>query len=171
MNHISITYDDICLVKADAIVNAANKTLEGGGGVDGAIHRECGPELLYECRKFPIMNHGRCDTGEVKVTKSYDLQTCKYIFHTVAPITLHSDKCSSNHDALKLCYKNCLVTATEMNLKSIAFCCLGTGAYGFPKNEAAKIAVDIAKKYPNIKIIFSLFEETDRKIYEEILGI
>jgi O-acetyl-ADP-ribose deacetylase (regulator of RNase III) len=177
MSHISLQRASITTVSADAIVNAANESLEGGGGVDFAVHSAAGINLYNECCKFPIKklykslhaDFGRCDVGEVAVTAPYNLENnCKYIFHTVAPIFDINKQPNIEH--LKLCYKSCLDKAVSMNLKSIAFCCLGTGFYKFPKDIAAQIAVDIAKSYVNIDIIFTVVDEIDYQLYTNLLN-
>ncbi|SVB31951.1 uncharacterized protein METZ01_LOCUS184805, partial [marine metagenome] len=178
--NISVFKKNICEITADIIVNAANETLLGGGGVDGAIHRASGEMLLETCKKFPIKNLknstvvdvGRCDVGEVIVTKSFNIDSCKYIYHTVAPIltTISYNNYQCNDEHLKLCYENCLKMARTMKQKSIVFCCLGTGFYGFPKDKAAKIAVEVARKYPTIKVIFSVIEDQDFDYYSKELN-
>lgn len=162
---------DITKIKVDAIVNAANETLEGGGGVDYCIHNAAGIDLLNDCRTYPIkklknstvVDVGRCDVGEVIVTKSFNIKTSKYIFHTVAPILDNEGKPNVEH--LTLCYESCLQKAIDMDLKSIAFCNLGTGFYGFPKELAAKIIIKTFKKYKNIQIYMCLINDLDIKYF------
>ena len=148
----------------EALVNAANKTLLGGGGVDVAIHRAAGPELLEECRSL----YG-CKTGQAKITRAYKLP-CKYVIHTVGPIWNWGR--DNEEEMLARCYYNSLQLAKEHGIRSVAFPSISTGAYGFPVQKAAKIAVSTVAKFmeENPKsmdfVLFVLFDERTERVYD-----
>src|SRR6187551_850276 len=143
MNKIEIIKGDITKIKADAIVNAANSSLMGGGGVDGAIHRAGGAEILEECRKI-IAKQGSCKTGEAVITTGGSLPA-KFVIHTVGPVWNNGKK--NEAGLLAACYKNSLTLAVTHNLSSIAFPNISTGIYGYPKEQAAKIAINTVTKF------------------------
>ena len=139
MNGIKIVVGDITKLEVDAIVNAANRTLLGGGGVDGALHRAAGRGLLEECRTL-----GGCETGQSKMTDGYNLP-CKKVIHTVGPVWYGGN--NHERELLASCYDTAMRLAEENGLQSIAFSCISTGVYGFPKAEAAKIATEVLTKH------------------------
>lgn len=159
---------DITKLEVHAIVNAANRSLLGGGGVDGAIHRAAGRELYEECKTL-----GGCRTGEAKITKGYKLPA-KYVIHTVGPI--YGRENNREAELLANCYKNSLRRAVENNIKTIAFPSISTGAYGYPIEEASKIAVTTVKKFLDDekahieKIYFVVFSDADFKVYQNLLS-
>lgn len=165
LTHLQLIKTDITKLQVDAIVNAANTSLLGGGGVDGAIHRAAGQELLAECRTL-----GGCPTGQAKMTKGYNLPA-KYVIHTVGPV-YHGKK--EDAELLASCYRSALALAGEQGLKSVAFPAISTGVYGYPLEEAAPIAIhtvlDELGKYRSIeKVVFALFSDQALKVYSETL--
>lgn len=165
---IELIKGDITKIKADAIVNAANSSLLGGGGVDGAIHRAGGKQILDEC--IEIRNRqGKCKTGEAVVTKAGNLPA-EYVIHTVGPVWNDNEEKSS--ELLRNCYQNSLKLAESLNIKTIAFPNISTGVYRFPKELAGKIAVNEVKNFTsNIieKIIFVCFDDENEEIYKKLL--
>jgi len=166
-DRIFIEKGDITKLKVDAIVNAANNSLLGGGGVDGAIHRAAGPELIEYNRRL-----GGCLTGEAKISPGFRLPA-KYIIHTVGPIW--QDGKHDEDDLLANCYRNSLEMAIENDVKTIAFPSISTGAYHFPLDRAAGIAVREVKNFLEKnddleKVIFIAFDDKTYKIYKDILG-
>jgi len=167
LQRIDVILGDITKVEVDAIVNAANKTLLGGGGVDGAIHRAAGPELLEECRQLK-----GCETGQAKITKGYRLPA-KHVIHTVGPIWQGGD--ANEDELLASCYRSSLMLAVENNVKTIAFPSISTGAYGFPVKRAADIAIrEIARLLEENnsieKVLMVCFDEKTMKAYSEALS-
>ena len=164
--NIKVVKGDITSVRCDAIVNAANSTLLGGGGVDGAIHRAAGPGLLDECRTL-----NGCQVGEAKITGAYNLPA-RFVIHTVGPVWVggHRDE----HILLASSYKNTLKLAAGHKCKSIAFPNISTGAYRFPEDQAAMIAIREVKRFLNRteeppEIIFVTYTETNYKLYKDLL--
>ncbi|AYN02650.1 O-acetyl-ADP-ribose deacetylase [Chryseobacterium sp. 3008163] len=165
---IELIKADITKINTDAIVNAANSSLLGGGGVDGAIHRAGGSQILEECKE--IRNRqGKCKTGEAVKTTAGNLPA-KYVIHTVGPIWNNDEEKSSQ--LLANCYRNSLKLAESLDVKTIAFPNISTGVYRFPKELAAKIAVEVVKKFESDiveKVIFVCFDEENEKIYNKFL--
>lgn len=163
MNGIRIVVGDITELEVDAIVNAANRSLLGGGGVDGAIHRAAGPGLLKECRTL-----GGCETGQSKMTDAYNLP-CKKVIHTVGPIWYGGN--NNERELLASCYDTAMKLAEENNLRSIALSCISTGVYGFPKAEAAVIALRVLTEHLQNgyegDIIVCCFSENDAQYYRQ----
>lgn len=164
---IEVTRKDITQLEVDAIVNAANSRLLGGGGVDGVIHRAAGPQLLEECKTL-----NGCQTSEAKITSGYNLPA-QYVIHTVGPVWRGGK--FNEAELLKNCYKNSLQLAQINDCKSVAFPNISTGIYGYPKHEAAEIAIEAVQDFlknneiPST-VYFVCFEEPNFNIYTELLG-
>ncbi len=160
---VRVVEGDITRLSVEAVVNAANETLLGGGGVDGAIHRAAGPDLVRECRCL-----GGCETGQAKVSYGYELPA-SYVIHTVGPVwTSHSPE--DARDLLASCYENALDLAEEKDVSSIAFPAISTGVYGYPPNKAAGVAADtvlswLADKDSAIQVTFCCFSEESARLH------
>lgn len=171
-DRISLIRTDITKLETDAIVNAANTSLLGGGGVDGAIHRAAGPELVDECEELD-----GCDTGDAKITGAYELP-CKKVIHAVGPVYYSTKKQGKHTSLLQSCYTKSLDLAVENDCKSIAFSALSTGVYGYPSEEAAETALEAVKGWLDQdkersekmdRIVFCSFLEKDEKAYEKFV--
>lgn len=163
---MQVLQGDITQLDAEAIVNAANATLLGGGGVDGAIHRAAGPELLAECRTL-----GGCKTGEAKITKGYRLPA-HWIIHTVGPVWQGGRR--GEPQRLASCYRESLRLAQQYGVQSIAFPCISTGAYGYPAPAAAEIAVRTTRQFlsattSSLLVIFVCYRNQDTQLYRQLL--
>lgn len=166
MDKVNIIPGDITKLEVDAIVNAANKTLLGGGGVDGAIHRAAGPELLEECRTLR-----GCNTGEAKITRGYNLPA-RYVIHTVGPVWNGGN--DREDEFLAACYRNCLKLAVKNGIRTIVFPSISTGAYRFPVKRAARIALLEIGKFLDEesrleKVHIACFDEETLAAYEEVV--
>lgn len=168
--NIFLTKGDITKTQVDAIVNAANSSLMGGGGVDGAIHRAGGPAILEDCRKI-VARQGSCKTGEAVITTAGKLPA-KYVIHTVGPVWNGGKK--DEAEKLASCYRNSLSLALQHNVKSIAFPNISTGIYHYPKNEAASLATRTVKEWldetkAGIAVHFVCFDEENYQLYQDLL--
>ena len=191
---IKIIQGDITTLAVDAIVNAANQVMLGGGGVDGAIHRAAGPELYEACLKVPEVRPGvRCPTGEARITPGFRLPA-KFVIHTGGPV--YRDGQHGEPEKLAACYRNALALAAVNGCKSIAFPCISTGIYGYPKEAAAQIAVREVKEFltqrrrdaewegacphapngrartpaaPQMEVIFCCFSARDKRVYDDLI--
>lgn len=166
MAQLKATPGDITQLTVDAIVNAANTSLLGGGGVDGAIHRAAGPELLAACRRL-----NGCDTGDAKATPGFRLPA-KWIFHAVGPVW--RDGKHNEDELLASCYRRCLELARERDARSIALSAISTGVYGFPAQRAAEIALRTVKQHVDAsgveRVEFVCFNQSTLEIYERLLA-
>ncbi|MFC1687017.1 O-acetyl-ADP-ribose deacetylase [Patescibacteria group bacterium] len=166
MTKLTLIQGDITQQKVDAIVNAANATLLGGGGVDGAIHRAAGLKLLEECKTL-----GSCPTGEARITKGYNLPA-KYVIHTVGPVWQGGK--NNEAELLANCYRNSLELAIRNGIKSIAFPAISTGVYGYPKDKAAEIAIKTIKELLKTnnkleEIRFVVFSDETQRVYSPLI--
>lgn len=161
---IKVIRADITSLPCDVIVNAANQTLLGGGGVDGAIHRAAGPDLLEACRKI-----GGCPTGEARVTPGFKL-AAKWVIHTVGPVWHGGDQ--GEAALLASCYRNSLELALHQGARTIAFPGISTGVYGYPKEEACRVALSVMREYEDKfdEITCCCFSDADKRIYERVLS-
>lgn len=164
---IEIICADITTLTVDAIVNAANTTLLGGGGVDGAIHRAAGPELLAECRKL-----NGCETGKAKITRGYQLPA-EYVIHTPGPV--YQDGLHGEPELLASCYRNSLIVAETFHCESVAFPCISAGVYGYPMEAAARIALTTVREYlaetdSALMVYHVCFSEQTAQLYRSILS-
>jgi O-acetyl-ADP-ribose deacetylase len=167
LKYLHVKKDDITKENTDAIVNAANTSLLGGGGVDGAIHRAAGPGLLEECRKF-----GGCNPGEARLTKGYNLKA-KFVIHTPGPV--YKDGRSCEEKILTASYYNSMQLAKENKFKSISFSAISTGVYGYPREKACSIAVNtvlnfMAEENYAIDVYFVLFDNENQELYNKYIN-
>ena len=165
VEQVEIIQGDITRLEVEAIVNAANEKLLGGGGVDGAIHRAAGPELLEACRELD-----GCPTGEARITKGYNLPA-RYVIHTVGPVWQGGG--SNENNLLASCYRNSLQLAVDHNLRSIAFPSISTGVYRFPIEQASRIALRVIRDFVETeaaapRVVMACFSEQDMEIYRQV---
>ena len=170
---IKIVKGDITTLEVDAVVNAANEMMLGGGGVDGAIHDAAGPELFKACLAVPEVRPSvRCPTGEARITPGFNLPA-KFVIHTVGPV--YEDGQHGEPELLAACYRNSLDLAVANNCRSIAFPCISTGIYGYPIEAAAKIAVREVQAFlvahPEVEVTFCCFLKRDAEVYEQFLAV
>ena len=191
---LEVREGSVCDMSCQVVVNAANETLEGGGGVDQAVHEAAGPQLLKECQSIPavcVTQEGgaipvgdfcRCPVGQVRVTKAYNIAEAEWIFHTVAPLLDRDGQ--PQPKLLQQCYRGCLEATKERNVESIAFCSLGTGFYGFPQVLAAKVAIAAVTDWISqdqrgrvsstgsklSRVVFSTWGADQTEIYERLLA-
>ena len=178
MQNLIIDRGDITKLKVDAIVNAANSGMTGcyqpcHNCIDNCIHTYAGIQLRNECAEIIKQQGHEEDTGQSKITSAYNLP-CKYILHTVGPI-VSGNLLPDHEQLLASCYNSCLELAERHDVKSIAFCCISTGVFGFPQRRAAEIAIRTVQSYKErahsaVKVIFNVFKDEDYAIYKEILG-
>lgn len=167
MSRLSVVQGDITRLSVDAIVNAANTSLLGGGGVDGAIHRAAGPGLLAECRLL-----GKCPTGEARITAGYRL-SARHVIHTVGPV--YAGGSSGEAELLRSCYRESLRLAAEAGVRTVAFPCISTGVFGYPKPEACAIAVTTVVEWLDANplpasVVFCCYGSDDAELYRARLS-
>ncbi|ESP91402.1 macro domain-containing protein [Pseudoalteromonas luteoviolacea] len=164
-SNIELIIGDITSSEADAIVNAANPKMLGGGGVDGAIHRAAGTGLLDACRKVKAVNGIRCPFGEARITSAGNLRS-KYVIHTAGPIYRNEQNPAS---VLESAYRSACELAIKNDCQSVAFPAISCGAYGYPYEEAAQIAIDTCRQYPQLKVAFYLVDKALADVFRSII--
>jgi O-acetyl-ADP-ribose deacetylase (regulator of RNase III) len=169
---LKVLQADITTIKVDAIVNAANSSLLGGGGVDGAIHRKGGPPILEDCKQIRA-RQGKCKIGEAVITRAGNLPA-QFVIHTVGPVYNNGKNSAQKEQLLSNCYKNTLDLALKHNLKSIAFPNISTGIYKFPKALAAKIAIKTIRQFKGLnllnEVVFVCFDNENYELYKELIN-